>query len=399
MKRSVTAPKKRTSSVAAAKKRPIKAGLTRPPSHQRSNRSSKSKLPKRPLLVHVRHTGKLLPHSATSYPLLAFLVLLVGVLMVVCSSMAAASNPGPVSDSYVVNAVVPGTAPSGPAVITSPVDQDRFSTVPITVSGTCPTNAAYIKLYKNDFFSGAALCNSGQFSLQTDLFPGANQLKARVYNGADIEGPVSAPVTVYYDLKDFVIQQPSNTSSGITNPVNTQVKGSASQAGSVPAPASLIISADYLYRAYYVNQQIEWQIGLSGGVPPYSVHVDWGDGKDTIYRQTTEGKLSIEHTYSTPVSKKTAYIIKITATDSEGRASFVQLVVLVTTPGAYGSVATSGNTGSTNTPLGFLERFVPYAWKIYGVTMIMLISFWLGEHREFNLLRNHLRSPKRFRGA
>jgi hypothetical protein len=394
MKRSVSTDhlqkthKKRSSSRAVFKKRPVRHV------HRKT-----SKLAKRPLLVHVRHTGKLLPHSTTSYPLLTFLVLMVGVLMAVCSSMVTADNPGPMSDYYVVNAVVPGTAPSSPAVITSPVDQDRFSNVPITVKGTCPQYATYIKLYRNDFFSGAALCNQGEFTLQTDLFPGANQLKVHSYNPADIEGPISAPVKVYYNVP---VQSSGNTGTSTGNSgtnTGSSSGGSTSHAGSVPAPTPLVISADYLYRGYYVNQKIDWKFGISGGAAPYSIHYDWGDGKDTIIRQTSSGVLNITHTYTSPVTKKTAYIIKITATDAQGNSTFMQLVVLIAVPGTHGAGVVTGFGNNPLMPKDIIERFVPYAWPTYGITLLMLTSFWLGEHREFNLLRNHLRSPKRFRGA
>jgi len=100
--------------------------------------------------------------------------------------------------SYDVTASVPAVPPATAAVITDPVSQQHVSDHPIVVHGTCPP-ASYVKLYRDGSFSGTGLCTANTFQVQTDLYPGANSLHAKVYNLTDAEGPTSVPITVYYD--------------------------------------------------------------------------------------------------------------------------------------------------------------------------------------------------------
>lgn len=101
--------------------------------------------------------------------------------------------------SYEVTATVPAVPPSGPATIVSPADAQHFSAAPIMVSGTCPA-ATYVKLYRDNTFSGVSTCTNLQFQIQTDLTAGTNVLQAKVYNVTNQEGPQSPGITVYYDV-------------------------------------------------------------------------------------------------------------------------------------------------------------------------------------------------------
>lgn len=104
------------------------------------------------------------------------------------------------ADSYTVTASVLAPLPGGPATIISPVDQTHYTTTPINVAGSCPSNT-YVNLYRNGNFSGAASCGAGvtSYQINTDLSLGANDLYTRVFNITDNEGPQSAHITVFYD--------------------------------------------------------------------------------------------------------------------------------------------------------------------------------------------------------
>ncbi len=101
--------------------------------------------------------------------------------------------------TYDVTATVTAELPGAPAVIAYPYGNQHFSEKPIGVTGSCP-DGSYVKLYRNSAFSGAAQCAGGNFSIQTDLFVGANILQTKVYNVNNQEGPQSDLLTVYYDL-------------------------------------------------------------------------------------------------------------------------------------------------------------------------------------------------------
>jgi hypothetical protein len=99
------------------------------------------------------------------YPLLIFLTLCAGVFLVAATLNVSAND-------LLVSAKVAGPPVTSPAAITSPVNGTHFSSVPISVSGTCPANAAYIELFRNNVMSGTAICSGGNFQLSSDLFVG-----------------------------------------------------------------------------------------------------------------------------------------------------------------------------------------------------------------------------------
>jgi hypothetical protein len=311
------------------------------------------------------------------WPLVSFLLLTVGVLLVGWTFQAAA-------DDIHVTAKVSAPLPSGPAVITSPGDGSRFTSVPITVSGTCPTDT-YIKIFRNNFFSGTAMCTTdGNFTLDIDLFPGQNKLEAKVFNLTDDEGPASVPVTVFYDVP----QQPTNTPSGAgvppRNPSGTSDTLSASQ------KPPFTIRTDFAYRGYKVGQSIEWIFELSGGVPPYALNVDWGDGTNSVISQKIAGKVSINHRYKKVGNgTKGSYKVKDTGSDSEGRQTFLQLFLIVVPSGVPGFV-------SNTLPAGphISSSWLKLIWPAYLVVILMAISFWLGEHEVLIMLK-HRRNLRR----
>jgi hypothetical protein len=303
------------------------------------------------------------------WPYIVFIFLCVGVLLAGWTFQAAA-------DDISVRAKVSAPLPSGPAVITSPGDGTHFTDVPITVAGTCPTDT-YIKLYRNDFFSGTAICTTdGNFQLQTDLFPGANQLKARVFNLTDDEGPQPSVVTVYYDVPQPPSSEGNGSSSGGSSTSSSNSSGN-------PITAPFEISTDFAYKGYKVGQNIQWNVNVSGGTPPYALNVDWGDGHNDVISQKDAGNVTLEHRYkSTGSHTKSSFIIKIMGTDSAGHQAFLQLFLSVGPAGIPNIVA-------SNLPKGphLNKNWLLVAWPAYLVLALMITSFWLGEKEEIIKIR------------
>jgi len=52
-----------------------------------------------------------------------------------------------------------------------------FTTLPITVSGLCPSGLL-IKVFDNNIFAGSAECSSGSYELKIGLFDGTNSLNS-----------------------------------------------------------------------------------------------------------------------------------------------------------------------------------------------------------------------------
>jgi len=79
--------------------------------------------------------------------------------------------------------------------------------------------------------------------------------------------------------------------------------------------------------------------------------------------------------------------VKFTVTDAAGNQTFLQLLVVVNSRQLSPLVGTTNNGASFSS--GVLRILSHYIWPSYGLVLLMLFSFWLGERREFNVLKPH----------
>ena len=146
------------------------------------------------------------------------------------------------------------------------------------------------------------------------------------------------------------------------------------------------ISTVYNYNTRLIGEQVAVNLTISGGVSPYALTIDWGDGSiETVLRASTSNS-DITHTYKWINSSLGSYTIKIQGTDSIGAISATQLVAVLRNP-AYHNVVSSvaHNSGI----LGFLTLLHSWLWVLwpgYVIVILMLISFWLGERQETLLM-------------
>ena len=110
---------------------------------------------------------------------------------------ALGSTQNPQSDSLGLQATIPSPPPSTGATIAVPTNGQSFSTLPITISGICPSNLL-IKTFSNNIFVGSALCSSGSYSLKIDLFSGRNDIYVQDFDNLGQGGPKSNIVTVNF---------------------------------------------------------------------------------------------------------------------------------------------------------------------------------------------------------
>lgn len=303
------------------------------------------------------HTGKYLPHHHTSYGGLMFIMLIVGVILAGVTAVARADDfiiPPPVSKTVTVQAVVPGPIPSRGPVITAPVNGQHFNTIPINVEGTCV--AGYIvNVYKNAVLAGSALCDrSGHFALAADLFIGQNELIANMVNAANQPSPDSNTVTAYFDL----LSSPANLIDG-TN---------------LGKHGNVIIKAPSVYKGTVPGQPLSWTIEVLGGVAPYAVSVEWGDGTSDLISRPQAGQFTITHTYKKAGGYKGSYVVTIRAVDAEGTIGYIQMVSLVNND------VSSAVTGGINPNSGQWWSLL-VAWPLWVIIVLLIISFWLGERR------------------
>lgn len=299
-----------------------------------------------------------------SYPLALFLLMVLGVYLSAWTLKANGAN-------VLVTAQVHAPLVTSPAVITTPKNGQHFKNIPISVSGTCPANAGYVEIFRNNVLSGSALCDvNSNFQLSTDLATGRNDLTAHVFNITDDEGPVSSRVTVFYVA-------PNPPPKTATNPSG----GSGGQAAASP----FLLTTSFLYKGYYIGQQVDWPLRISGGTPPYALNVSWGDGQNDVISRGAAGDFKISHSYSAAGSYKNSYTIKINAADGAGQKAFLQFFVIVTSQTIAGP---TGNIFSKPPPsLPGSHSWLWVAWPAYLLVLVMFLSYWLGEREELIILR------------
>lgn len=267
------------------------------------------------------------------------------------ATQAATPAVNPQSGSVGLSGTVRGPAPTTAAVIVSPRTGTRTGTIPITVSGTCPANT-FVNITKNGVFGGVTPCDTdGTFSLLIDLFDGSNVLVAKVSDALGQFGPDSAAVNVFYDAPSL------NLPGGSTG-------------------RQLFLEVSTTVLGVNPGQEAGRSATIVGGVPPYAVSWDWGDGNTTLVSQGADGQVASKHVYDRPGT----YRVILRVTDAQGNGAFLQMITVVNGP-----VNSSGGTKGEG--LGALPGILLTAWPLYLLALVMVIFFWLGERREISKLR------------
>ena len=258
------------------------------------------------------------------------------------------------SGSVGLQGTISSPPPSQAATITIPHDGQAFTQLPITVSGLCP-DGLLIKLFKNNVFAGSTQCTKGSFSLQTDLFTGQNELIARDYDALDQAGPDSNKVTVSF----------TDASQG--------------------AGTRISLTSNYAKRGANPGQALTWPIILSGGIGPYAISVDWGDGKTPdLLSQQFPGTFTIQHTYNSPG----VYNIIVKGSDHNGGVAYIQLVGIAN--GAL-SQDTGSTTKTTTVPAATTTVKTQILWQPAAVFVPFIVStFWLGKRYELRMIRRRI---------
>lgn len=309
------------------------------------------------------------------HPTSAFMFLLMGVFLVALTFRAAA-------DTYAVHAVVAATPLKEGAVIQSPVSGLTVSDKPLNISGYCP-NDAYVKLFRNGMFSGVAICQDNRFEITTDLFAGRNELQAQAFNITDSPGPRTASIDINY-------MSPHSAGASAARYVPPLI---LSDVAYDPGQHPLLVKTDYEFKVVRNPNAYTQQLQVLAGTPPYAVQLNWGDGRSSELVRTTDEPFAIEHTYVASGQ----YPVWATITDAAGKEVSLQLAAFIRQSGeqvATGNLAAPGN-GSTHAGAPASSfNWLQYAWPTYAVVGIMVLSFWLGERREYLKLTAHIGSRR-----
>lgn len=330
--------------------------------------------------AHSQHSGRRLPLHYTSYAFLFFILVFAGSMLLFARVLVEAGPPQTEQGSITLSGVVPGPPPSIAAVINSPKNGDRLSTNTTAVSGTCETNRL-IEIYRNGSFAGSTTCTAGgAFSLLITLVPDQNDLVVRTKDNIGQYGPNSATVTVFYDV-------PTADETGASvPPVRTPQNPTA--------PLPLLLITKPIHISASPRQGLDLQLEIDGGVEPFAISVNWGDGSlnDLISAEKT-GNYAVSHAYEEPGQ----YTVTISATDKDGRKSTIQTVAIVGGATTVPTGASSEGVECSTTACQISEKLtgaIDIMWVPLSTASLMTASFWLGEKlmitRISSLHRNRL---------
>jgi hypothetical protein len=116
---------------------------------------------------------------------------------------------------------------------------------------------------------------------------------------------------------------------------------------------------------------------VSGGVRPYAISWDWGDGQTSTSTTANVGEISASHTYGSAGT----YRSTIRVTDGAGTQAALQLAVVVNGMAAVG-------TGGSKAPLD--GGVLLYVWPLLIMMFLIVFSFWLGERHKLAMAREAL---------
>jgi len=289
-------------------------------------------------------------------------LLIASFLVVACVLVALAprvhglgSQQNPQNGSVGLEGTIKQPPPTQAATITTPGSGQTVKSVPITVSGLCKTDLL-VKIFSNNIFVGSAVCTNGSYSLQVNLFSGRNDLVARVFDSLDQAGPDSNVVTVTFEDTQFA------------------------QFGT-----RVTLSSTYAEIGANPGSELDWPLILSGGLGPYALSIDWGDGTaPQLQSESFPGTITIKHVYKSAG----VYKIIVKATDKNGTSAFLQLVGVangkVTQSNSTGSTSSGGGTNTNNNSTSILW------WPMLLLLPLIATAFWLGRRHELYALRKQL---------
>lgn len=292
-----------------------------------------------------------------------------------------------------VVAIVHAPPPTAPATMSDPQDGATVTSSPITVSGSCPANT-YVNLLTDQVFAGTSPCHADlTYTIVTDLTAGLNSLQVQDYNLTDDPGPATPATHITYTPPT-----PPVTTPPATTPSSYGGATKAAAPG-ISTGEPLSLTTQYHYIMVTQSDMFDWVLDLEGGTPPYHVHVTWGDNLATDYTFPLDPQFHISHHYT----QDGYYDILVRSVDNTGDVRTIQLAAYIGNPSSTKIPTYIGDTGSSgpnvsSTPgtglsgwLGSLHNssssWLLVAWPSLLIVILMIVSFWLGERREFEQLR------------
>lgn len=332
-----------------------------------------------------QRSGQAVHHRHTSHGFLMLLLLVTGVLLF--SNLGALKAYGVMqSGSHTVTVNVAGAPPSIGADITFPTNNSMTKSPQVEVKGTCQADTL-VATYNNGTFAGSSMCTSdSDYAITIQLVSGANVLQSQDYDGLNQPGPSTAQVLITLEEEIQTIPPTEETAAPIaTTPADIEKDPNPPVVPTVLQPTqnpcydvrdqdmssspSPIIRIACITRNIFAGQTLELPVKVQGGIAPYGLTIDWGDGQTDLKSVTN----TVYHTYQHTYQNAGDLNIKLNTTDANGVKSFIQAVVEVNgtpaAPGAtFASVGRNFDTIWTNAPV-----------PLYFAAVALVLGFWVGD--------------------
>jgi hypothetical protein len=146
---------------------------------------------------------------------------------------------------------------------------------------------------------------------------------------------------------------------------------------------------------FSAGQTASFNLMLDNGKAPYGLTIVWGDGDISTLAITSNGGLTISHTYNSG-SDSSGFIIKIDASDSAGTTSSVQLSALVRSKSQLVALTTTTQSPVSRI-LSDIKKDAVIIWPTYLVSVVAVFSFWLGEMKELHEIVVLKKNPGKLR--
>jgi hypothetical protein len=117
--------------------------------------------------------------------------------------------------------------------------------------------------------------------------------------------------------------------------------------------------------AFGLRSAAVWRGYFAGGVTPYQVSVDWGDGTITHYDTVGTERQSFAHAYD----EQHSYTIRVTVKDKDGRQLTREYAAVSMTP-------SDEATGIGTTTVKLLFDSAPFMLALYALLFVIVLWLW-----------------------
>jgi len=339
-------------------------------------------------IVDHKHTGRLIHHRHSSYPLLIALLIAIGGFL-----YSAQQSVGAISQSVTVTATVPGPPPKIGARFALQQNHVMATQNVLPLSGSCASQTVVV-VANNGQTAGSTPCTTnGAFSLPVQLQNGTNVLQAYDYDTLNQTGPETPILVVTYDTATSSVsaaQVQNSTALKSSYPLlNTPTFMSAcynfkGATLTSTTTTSLGVITGCILRGIQPGEQSHLGLTTYGGTLPYTASIDWGDKITSILKITDSSYQLIPFTYRSPG----IYTVAIHLTDARGATTFMQTMIEV--DGAPTAIV-STTTNDASSALAWLEE-IPI--PVYIFTLSLTVCLWIVTLAERHF-KPHLYAKKR----